>query len=396
MRCSTVKMMYRRNLSHSRRGFSLMELIIAIVVLGILASFAIVGFGAVIDRSTEAKQQQRMQSLMSASRTLYVQKIYQDPSYTWQQAIIDATADLPLYKTNSLSDIAEGVSATGGTNLNTALNAWTLEADTGAAVYSTASSEIVFKVTSGVLYVASSIHSTRAVFGMVSQDKRPYVWAAECSGTSCDAESATTGVPSSGSYSGGGTTTTAVPTYVVGGTGPAGGIIVHVATTPFACGPSLGATCTYLEAAPAGWQTAVGLSAGADPTRLWSGNTSTAVPGGGDVNCMPGCSTDLAIGTGYSNSLRIVAQAGNTAGNTAATLARSYNGGGFSDWFLPSPNELSAMYSQRSVVGGFTTDSYWASAEIPGSWAWDVGFSNGAQYQDPKNSMFRVRPMRSF
>ena len=370
-----------------------MELIVTIVVIGVLASLAIVGFRAVVDRSTEAKQQQRMTSLLKEARVLYVQKIYQDPSYTWQRAIIDATADLPTYKTDALSDVTEGVSAYGGTNLNTGTNGWTLEADTGQGVYSTRSSELVFKEVSDVLYVASSVHSKRAVFGMVSKDSKPYVWSAECSGSSCDAESATTGVPASGSYTAG---TTTVPTYVVGGTGPGGGVIVYVAATPFTCGPALSSTCTYLEAAPAGWQTTVGLPGGSDPQRAWSGNPSVAVPGGDDENCIPGCSTDLQIGTGYKNSLDIAGQSGNTTANTAAVLARSYNGGGLSDWFLPSRDELSVMYSQRSVAGGFTTDSYWTSAEVGGGWAWDVGFSNGVQYQDSKSSLFRVRPVRAF
>ena len=38
--------------------------------------------------------------------------------------------------------------------------------------------------------------------------------------------------------------------YVVGDTGPGGGIIFYVASTPFKCGPTRAATCTYLEAAP--------------------------------------------------------------------------------------------------------------------------------------------------
>ena len=40
-------------------------------------------------------------------------------------------------------------------------------------------------------------------------------------------------------------------TYAVGNTGPGGGKIFYVAATPFACGPTLAASCTYLEAAPA-------------------------------------------------------------------------------------------------------------------------------------------------
>jgi prepilin-type N-terminal cleavage/methylation domain-containing protein len=200
-----------------RRGFSLAELVVAIVVIGILASLAVMGFRAVVDRSVEAKQQQRMVSLLKEARVLYVQKIYQDPSYTWQKAIIDASADLPSYRTDALSGVAEGTLASGGTNLNTASNGWTLEADTGAAVYSAASSELVFKVSGSTLYIASAVHARRAVFGLVSQDTKPVVWSAECSGSSCDAESATTGVPAGGAYAPG-TTASPGPTLLYSNT----------------------------------------------------------------------------------------------------------------------------------------------------------------------------------
>ena len=192
-----------------KRAFTLIELIVVIVVLGILATFAIVGFRATIDRSTDAKQRARTQSVLREARTLYVQKIYQDPSYTWQQAIIDATADLPTFRTNAFAD---GVSATGGTNLNTGTNGWTLEVDSGSGVYSSVSSELVFKVQSSTLYVASYNDATgNGVFGYVSQETPPVVWTASCSGSSCDAESATLGTPAGGAYAPG-TTASLLPT----------------------------------------------------------------------------------------------------------------------------------------------------------------------------------------
>jgi hypothetical protein len=68
-------------------------------------------------------------------------------------------------------------------------------------------------------------------------------------------------------------------TCIVGDTGPGGGKIFYVATTPFACGPTRAATCTYLEAAPNGWNVS------GDPSRSWAtdvnSNRTTSVPAPG-------------------------------------------------------------------------------------------------------------------
>jgi prepilin-type N-terminal cleavage/methylation domain-containing protein len=200
----TVSVVTRVRSYSSRRAFSLAELVITIIVLAVLAAFAMMAFRAVVGRSQEGRQQVRTLALLREAKTIYAQKTYQDPTYTWQNAIIDASADLPEYKSGAFSDNpAEGASATGGTNLNTAANSWTLELDTGSTVFSTAPSELVFKVQNGVLYVASATSDAptgRGVFGSVSQITSPMVWSALCTTSACDAESATNGPPASGSY----------------------------------------------------------------------------------------------------------------------------------------------------------------------------------------------------
>ena len=93
--------------------------------------------------------------------------------------------------------------------MNAATNGWTLEADSGSLVYSSVSSELVFKVQASTLYVASYNDATgKGVFGYVSQETPPVVWIATCSGSSCDAESATLGTPAGGAYAPGTTTGT--------------------------------------------------------------------------------------------------------------------------------------------------------------------------------------------
>jgi hypothetical protein len=121
------------------------------------------------------------------------------------------------------------------------------------------------------------------------------------------------------------TTTTSAPQYAVGDTGPGGGKVFYV-------GGGI-----YLEVAPSDW------SGVADPGRTWSAaaNQGAAVDG----------ADGTAIGTGYQNSVDIVNQSGNVAATCAAVLARQYTGGGLSDWFLPSKDELTKLAENRSSVG---------------------------------------------
>jgi len=73
--------------------------------------------------------------------------------------------------------------------------------------------------------------------------------------------------------------------------------------------------------------------------------------------------TSLLIGSGLANTTRIISLQGNT-GNYAAKIARDYVSNGFSDWYLPSHNEMKELIAQRAIVGGFSVNSYyWTSSE---------------------------------
>jgi len=84
-----------------------------------------------------------------------------------------------------------------------------------------------------------------------------------------------------------------------------------------------------------------------------------------------------------------------TAG-IAARLASSYTGGGCTDWFLPSKDELNELYLQQGVVGGFANGGYWSSSENNASGAWNQYFSNGNQNYNNKKYTRRVRAVRGF
>ena len=87
------------------------------------------------------------------------------------------------------------------------------------------------------------------------------------------------------------------------------------------------------------------------------------------------------------------------ASGTAAAAARAYAGGGLADWFLPSKDELNAVYGQRIGLGMFGT--YWSSSEKP--WlgetfflAFGQNFSTGVVDSYGLATGLGVRPVRMF
>ena len=69
-----------------------------------------------------------------------------------------------------------------------------------------------------------------------------------------------------------------------------------------------------------------------------------------------------AIGAGYRNSLAIAAQSGNESTTSAAVAALSYRGGDRSDWYLPSIDELAALYLEGYEIDRLQPES-WSSTE---------------------------------
>jgi hypothetical protein len=108
-----------------------------------------------------------------------------------------------------------------------------------------------------------------------------------------------------------------------------------------------------------------------------------------------------AIGTGNQNTIDIVG--GCSTSGIAAQLSIDLVEGGYSDWYLPSRDELNTLYVNSSIIGGFDTGQYsgyyWSSSEyLDGSFqnAYTQSFFNGTQTQSSKLNANRVRPVRSF
>jgi hypothetical protein len=122
-------------------------------------------------------------------------------------------------------------------------------------------------------------------------------------------------------------------------------------------------------------------------------NGGAAIAWSNITNTLVG-TTGTAIGTGQTNTTAIVGQGGCTSG--AAWLCNDLTEGGYSDWYLPSKNELNKLYLNQVVIGGFAGDRYWSSSEGDAYYAWDQDFSDGYQYLSNKSSHLRVRAVRAF
>jgi len=177
---------------------------------------------------------------------------------------------------------------------------------------------------------------------------------------------------------------------VLGNTGPGGGKVFYVSVSGFACGPTLSATCNYMEVAPYPW------GGNNDPTRTWAQAVyqSTSVGStGGDT------ATSTSIGWGYRNTLAIIAQGNSNPSLAAAPMARTYtptvNGILFTDWFLPSQDEANQIYVNKTAAGLTYNSAFWTSTE--GSAPNGRYVTNG---QGPtgngKGVSYQVRPVRAF
>jgi hypothetical protein len=170
------------------------------------------------------------------------------------------------------------------------------------------------------------------------------------------------------------TTCAAGGACVVGDIGPGGGLVFVISGG------------LHYEMAPKTW------SGAPDVLQKWCNNTTTALPG----------TFGTAVGTGAQNTVLMDAGCASGAGQSAA----DYAGGGKSDWFLPSKDELNEMYLYSKVVGfnaatyGFAGANYWSSSQSStyyvATTAISQSFFYGTQYDAGKDYTPRVRPVRSF
>jgi hypothetical protein len=163
-------------------------------------------------------------------------------------------------------------------------------------------------------------------------------------------------------------------TYGLRDTGPAGGLVFYDKG-------SYSDGWRYIEAAPNDLYDKGAM------THLWG-------------NLIVTTATDDGVGKGASNTDKIIDTYGLFSAPYAARQCREVIIGDYSDWILPSYDEMDYMRTNlaKQGVGGFSNNSfYWSSTEDSKNKAYVLMFRNYNSYSAVNKGLtYRVRPARYF
>ena len=105
-----------------------------------------------------------------------------------------------------------------------------------------------------------------------------------------------------------------------------------------------------------------------------------------------------AVGTGSANTALIVA--GCATSGISARICDELTLNGYSDWFLPSLDELAQMYTKLAAdgLGNFANHTYWSSTQQSATQAYTIDMNNGNQGTHAKDNTSNryTRAMRRF
>jgi hypothetical protein len=133
-------------------------------------------------------------------------------------------------------------------------------------------------------------------------------------------------------------------------------------------------------------------------------NSGALIQWGNGIEYQATGANATAIGTGQANTNAIINIQG--AGNYAASLCDNLTLNGYSDWFLPSQDELNEMYINNPIIntvavanGGVSFSLYyWTSSQATTNTniAWIQFFQGGSQQINNKFNTAYVRAIRTF
>ena len=101
-----------------------------------------------------------------------------------------------------------------------------------------------------------------------------------------------------------------------------------------------------------------------------------------------------ALGTGKNNTNEIVNNCDQSG--IAAKMCNDLILNGYSDWYLPSEQELNQLYLNKGDIGGFDSAFYWSSSESSSNGALRQSFFSGNVNSGNKSFSSRVRAVRGF
>ena len=102
-----------------------------------------------------------------------------------------------------------------------------------------------------------------------------------------------------------------------------------------------------------------------------------------------------SISDGAANTTVIINLQGNT-GNYAAKICRDLTDGGYTDWYLPSKEQLQKLLLQGVILGTSSHGAYWSSTEASKETAWCQYVVGSIQTDEGKSYDNKIRAIRNF
>ena len=199
----------------------------------------------------------------------------------------------------------------------------------------------------------------------------------------------------------------------LGNTGPGGGKVFYVAPTTFTCGANLELTCKYLEASPIAYNSETWAFSATSALACYTEGSTTgtsdcrynSIYSGTSASQSSSRSAAYGMGRGLANTNQIYARlttaGGSLASSYAAGIAYDYSttvsGTTFTDWYLPSQDELSQMWINRSSIGELPNADFWTSTEAdPNDFRHMFAGTFHTNSGSKSDWTRKVRPIRAF